>query len=99
MPNEESVNAGKIKTVCNYCGSELHPNAKVCPACGHYKRKFLNWIKHLASATALVMVIVAIVQLLFAYGEKIDTREMLDEVEIVKSKADATLATVVESRP
>ncbi len=96
MPNEESVNTGKIKTVCNYCGSELHPDAKVCPACGHYKRKMLNWIRHLASATALVMVILAIVQLILAYGEKVDTNKMLNEVEIVKNKADATLTTVEE---
>ena len=94
MPNEENTNTGETKSVCNYCGLELQPDAKVCPFCGHYKRKILNWIKLLASATALVMVLVAIAQLLFAYVTKIDTQKMLDEVEIVKSTADATLTTV-----
>ncbi len=94
MPGQESLDVVKLKSECQYCRSEIQLKAIVCPSCGHYKNYYLNLFKHIASLTALVMVCVAIAQLIIAFGEKIDTQNMLKEVEAVKVKADIVLTNV-----
>ena len=80
IPHNETIK-------CYYCKNEMLTDAKVCSSCLHYKRRVINWIKLVASGTALLMVLVAIAQLILATGEKIDTSRMLEEVEGVKTDA------------
>ena len=80
IPHNETIK-------CYYCKNEMLPDAKVCSSCLHYKRGVINWIKLVASGTALLMVLVAIAQLILATGEKIDTGRMLEEVEGIKTDA------------
>ena len=43
---------------CKYCGNEINAQAKIWCFCQHYRFGVLNWIRHIASLTALIMVAV-----------------------------------------
>lgn len=89
---EPDVTPTKNVKECNQCREEIRSDAHVCYHCGSKQSRFWGWL----AIVPMIMVTIAAVQVLLAFKEKIETSQMLKEVEIIKSKADATLEIVEE---
>jgi hypothetical protein len=94
MSNEEIKKNEEVNKICDTCKMEIPFNASICHHCGYHRNKILNKIKFIVTYIPLVMALVAAVQVILAFSEKIDAGKMLDEVTAIKKKADNTLKDV-----
>lgn len=83
------------KRFCRYCQNELIKNldmdVKVCSHCNNDQRPWVNRVKFSASATALLMVIIAIGQVLNTCSQVNIANEQYKETRLKRLEAEAVL--------
>lgn len=77
-------------TTCFYCASEIAENAKLCPACGRYRRRWLNYIRadHISLLIAFGIMVVAYLQFIETKKDRIEAAKILERVESVEENLE-----------
>jgi hypothetical protein len=77
------------KVLCKLCLEGINPGAKVCPHCERHQSLWLNLLQHLATFTALVMVLLGVAQLYEARKQRIEAESVLRQAqEVMKRTVD-----------
>ena len=90
--NEDHVE----KKLCSSCQQEIKVGATVCHHCQRSQNKLIGYITHIATSTALIMVIIAGFQVWISVLQMRETKEKRVEANRVLAKAEEVLSTASE---
>ena len=75
---------------CIYCIEEINEAASICHYCGRYQNKIYNIFKSFLSFSAVIMVVISLIQVFLTYRsmaeaklKRIEAKEVLDEANMV----------------